>query len=55
MTALFNIGRALPELNVQTPEGSATTVQAHLGPQKPSSFPLARRSARRVMPRLSAA
>jgi peroxiredoxin len=24
----------LPELNVQTPEGSATTVQAHLGPQK---------------------
>jgi peroxiredoxin len=33
MAALLDIGRALPELTVQTPEGRPTTVQAHLGRQ----------------------
>jgi len=30
----LQIGQPLPELSAQTPDGKATTVQAHLGPQK---------------------
>ena len=34
LDASLQIGQLLPELKAQTPDGKATTVQAHLGPQK---------------------